>query len=130
MEKKYPSRFYQLFEEPYSEQLKEFKEYMKEEKSDENILFYEKVTDLKQLNDVNQIQKIARSIFTLFIIKESKLAINISYQAYKSISRSIEDNKITSEMFDDALNEVSYNIQEVYRRFRLAKEQQNSFHSL
>ena len=110
--------------------LSDFKDFLIQEFSFENLLFYEAVTkyrnnadfQLSRQHDFNNATLHAKKIYLKYLVDSSEYPVNIDSSIRQRIIRRLERNEITPIIFDEAQEHV-YNLMNLhsFRRFNVER---------
>ncbi|KAJ5078834.1 electron carrier/ protein disulfide oxidoreductase [Anaeramoeba ignava] len=79
-----------------------FKEFLRQQYNQENIMFYLEILDFQKQTDNNKLERQARNIYEKFVKTNSIFEINIDSKTRNEISEKVEKKEFSREMFDRA----------------------------
>jgi hypothetical protein len=103
-----------------------FCQYCIKERSIENFLFIEQVTEYRKLVAPKTIKSEALRIYGDFVKKQSIYELNIDQASVYVVERYIHDGNITTNLFDDLLKQIEFLIIDTIMRFLDSDEFLNS----
>lgn len=108
-----------------------FKQYCIKEKSPEGFEFLEKIEKFKKTKSEQKRLKQARDIFQEFIIKDSRLELNLTKEIIQQVEKSLTcpfpglDPHVPTTLFSDVERQVAFNLQDILMRFVNTKDVKN-----
>ncbi|KAJ3433527.1 g protein-coupled receptor [Anaeramoeba flamelloides] len=107
-----------------------FESFLESHYMGENLSFYREVINFRSIQRPQMKTQKAYQIYNIFLKKTCRTPINVSGCVSSEITKNIENNNITEEIFDDALEQVFYLLETTTKLQFIESKERNQMVSL